>query len=64
MAYDDVANDPQNPFPGKLYNSPNSGDVYKDCKIDYKGADVNPDKFLAVLTGDQAKAKGKVLNST
>jgi legumain len=23
MSYDDVANDPENPFPGKLFNKPN-----------------------------------------
>ena len=42
MAYDDIANDPENPIPGKLFNKPNGDDVYIGCKIDYKGNDVNP----------------------
>jgi legumain len=64
MAYDDVANACENPFPGQLYNKPDGPDVYKGCKIDYKGDDVTPSKFIAVLEGDEAKAKGKVLKST
>ena len=42
MAYDDVANDPENPFPGQLFNKPNGQDVYKGCNIDYKGEEVTP----------------------
>jgi len=65
MAYDDIANNPSNPFPGKLYNKPDpSGpgvDVYEGCNIDYKGADVTPQNFMDVLTG---KASGKKLEST
>jgi len=65
MAYDDIANSPSNPFPGKLYNKPDpSGpgvDVYEGCNIDYKGADVTPQNFMDVLTG---KASGKKLEST
>lgn len=72
MAYDDIAHDSQNPFPGKVFNKPDrSGpgvDVYAGCKIDYKGADVTPDLFIAVITGDKAKVaghgNGKVLQST
>lgn len=51
MAYDDVANDPENPFPGKLYNKPNGQDVYTGCNIDYKGASVTPANFLNILKG-------------
>mmetsp|Transcript_5297 Transcript_5297/g.11703 ORF Transcript_5297/g.11703 Transcript_5297/m.11703 type:complete len:445 (-) Transcript_5297:73-1407(-) len=66
MAYDDIASDERNPFPGKLFNKPDPKgpgvDVYKGCKIDYKGEDVNVDNFLKVLTGDSS-AKGPVLKS-
>merc|ERR1712048_1533564 len=65
MAYDDIANNKQNPFPGKLFNKPDpSGpgvDVYEGCNIDYKGADVTPQNFMDVLTGS---ASGKKLEST
>merc|ERR1712178_262352 len=65
MAYDDIANNSQNPFPGKLYNKPDPTgpgvDVYEGCNIDYKGADVTPQKFMDVLTG---AASGKKLEST
>jgi legumain len=66
MAYDDMANNPSNPFPGKLFNKPTAAgeegvDVYAGCNIDYKGADVTPANFQAVLTG---QASGKNLGST
>jgi legumain len=67
MAYDDIANDPENPIPGKIANKPNGPDVYHGCKIDYKGDDVSPENFLAILQGDKAKVKGgngRVLGST
>lgn len=72
MAYDDIANDAENPVPGKLFNKPDpSGpgvDVYEGCVIDYKGNDVTPDNFIAILTGDKAKVaghgNGRVLEST
>ena len=67
MAYDDVANDPENPFPGKLFNKPNGEDVYAGCNIDYKGAAVNPTNFLNILKGNAAGVSGgngKVLKST
>merc|ERR1719386_226636 len=65
MAYDDIANNSQNPFPGQLFNKPDpSGpgyDVYAGCNIDYSGSDVTPQKFMDVLTGT---ASGKKLEST
>jgi legumain len=68
MAYDDIANDPSNPFPGQLFNKPSTGagkDVYSGCQIDYTGADVTPQNFLALLVGDASAVGGKkVLNST
>merc|ERR1719247_1555066 len=55
-----------NPFPGKLFNKPTAAgvpgkDVYKGCKIDYRGGDVTPENFVKVLTGT---GSGKVLKST
>jgi legumain len=66
MAYDDIANNARNPFPGKLFNKPTAAgvegvDVYAGCNIDYKGADVTPANFAAVMTGT---ASGKKLEST
>ena len=72
FAYDDIANNINNPFPGKVFNKPtynNPGvDVYEGVKIDYSKANVTPANFLAVLEGDKAAVKGKgterVLEST
>ena len=61
FAYDDIANSASNPFPGKVFNQPNGKDVYASCKIDYRGSDVNPKKFLQVIKGE---GSGKVLKST
>jgi len=66
MAYDDIANNSRNPFPGQLFNKPSKAgdagfDVYKGCNIDYKGEDVNSDNFVKVMTGT---ASGKKLEST
>jgi legumain len=66
MAYDDIANNARNPFPGKMFNKPTASgtagvDVYEGCNIDYKGSDVNPQNFMDVLTGS---ASGKKLEST
>jgi legumain len=67
MAFDDIANSHENPIAGKLFNKPNGEDVYGGCKIDYRGIDVTPSNFLAILEGDATKVKGgngKVLKST
>jgi legumain len=69
MAYDDIANDSENPFPGQVFNKPSllkkGKDVYAGVQIDYKGADVNSTNFLAVLRGDSAAVGGKkVLKTT
>lgn len=68
LAYDDIAGSPSNPFPGKMFNKPTPAgtpgvDVYEGCKIDYKGAQVNKDNFVKVLSGDTS-APGPVLKST
>lgn len=55
LAYDDIANNGQNPFKGQIFNKPDPTgkgvDVYAGCKIDYKGKDVTPETFLDVLSG-------------
>uniref|UniRef100_A0A915DKR3 Legumain n=1 Tax=Ditylenchus dipsaci TaxID=166011 RepID=A0A915DKR3_9BILA len=67
MMYDDIANNEENPFPGKIYNTPARKDVYKGVKMDYKGEDLNPKNFLAVLSGNKSAVEGgngKVIQST
>lgn len=63
MMFDDIATNPSNPFPGQIFNHPDGEDVYSGVKIDYRGADVTPEKFIAVMTGDIATAGGKVLTT-
>jgi len=66
LAYDDIANNRENPFPGQIFNKPNGKDVYAGCNIDYKGKDVTPDNFLAIIKGDATGVtggNGKVLKS-
>ncbi|KAE9421662.1 hypothetical protein Angca_010218 [Angiostrongylus cantonensis] len=67
MMYDDIANDPDNPYPGKLFNRPHGPDVYHGVKIDYKSDSVTPENFLNVLTGNAQNVTGgtgRVINST
>ena len=70
MSYDDVANSPSNPYPGKLFNKPTEAgtpgvDVYEGCNFDYSGADVTAANLISVLKGDSAAVGGKkVLKST
>jgi len=57
MIYNDIASDPSNPYPGKLFNKPTANgvpgvDVYQGCEPDYTGNEVTPHNFLAVLTGN------------
>ena len=61
FAYDDIADNSRNPFPGKVFNQPNGKDVYAGCQIDYRRGDVTPAKFLSVIKGE---GSGKVLKST
>merc|ERR1719197_2114031 len=63
LAYDDIANNNRNPFPGQIFNKPDGPDVYAGCKISYRGRDVTKDNFLKVLKGDSS-ANGPVLRST
>jgi legumain len=64
MMQDDIANNDENPIPGTLFNRPgdNSTNVYDGCLIDYRGAVVTKDLFLAVITGN-VSAGGPVLKS-
>jgi legumain len=72
LAYDDIANDGNNPFPGQIFNKPDPTgkgfDVYNNCKLDYTGDDVTPEVFLNILKGDaagnQGKGTGRVLSTT
>jgi legumain len=64
FAYDDIANNRRNPFPGLVFNKPDGEDVYAGVVIDYSGSNVTPAKFVAAITGDAETAGGKVLQST
>jgi legumain len=64
MQYDDIANNPSNPYPGQMFNKPTAAgtpgvDVYKGCKKDYTGAAVTPEMFVAAMTGDSSKTGGR-----
>lgn len=71
LAYDDIANNSRNPFPGKVFNKPSYAkqgqDVYAGVTIDYKGDNVSPQLFLDVLEGNRTavngKGSGKVLST-
>ena len=64
MAYDDIASDKHNPFPGKIFNAPSHHgpgiDVYKGCKIDYSGIDVTPQNFVKVLDEEERGNRPKI----
>ena len=67
LAYDDIANNSQNPFKGQIFNKPTAAgtpgvDVYAGCKIDYKGSNTTAANVIKVLTGDTS-APGPVLKS-
>jgi len=67
LAYDDIAQNRMNPFPGQLFNKPTpSGtpgvNVYDQSEIDYSGSAVNKENFLNVLKGIDTGA-GPVLKS-
>ena len=58
LAYDDIANNSENPFPGQIFNKPNGEDVYAGCSIDYTGRHVTPENFLAIIQGQAHKVSG------
>uniref|UniRef100_F6S8C9 GPI-anchor transamidase n=2 Tax=Ciona intestinalis TaxID=7719 RepID=F6S8C9_CIOIN len=53
MLADDMACNPRNPRPGKVYNNKNEAiDVYgNDVEVDYRGYEVTVENFIRVLTG-------------
>ncbi|CAI4225174.1 unnamed protein product [Auanema sp. JU1783] len=65
MMYDDIANNTQNPYPGKIFNEPDGPDVYEGLKIDYRAKDVTVKNFIKVLKGDNQirGGNGRVLET-
>jgi legumain len=51
--YDDIANNTNNPYSGKIFNRPNGSEVYTNVKIDYREEDVNVHNFFAILKGEK-----------
>ena len=65
FAYDDIAYNEKNPFPGEVYNRPDGPNVYSGVTIDYSFNMVTPENYISVLKGDSQNGKlKKVLNST
>lgn len=67
MAYNDLANDYENPFPGQIFNKPDGPDVYQGFVCDYEGEDVNVKNWEAIMLGDKSGVtggSGRVLEST
>ena len=54
MLADDVACNPRNPFPAKVYgNADRHLDLYGDSiEVDYRGYEVTVESFLRLLTGE------------
>jgi len=63
MMADDIANNPENPVPGNIINSPGGPNVYAGVNRDYTGTDVTPENFLNVLRGNRTDGTPKVLMS-
>lgn len=59
FVFDDIAHNPENPYPGQIFNRPGGENVYPGCAKDYTGWDVNRDTVLAVLQGDERAVAGK-----
>ncbi|XP_048026261.1 legumain-like [Megalobrama amblycephala] len=58
MMYDDIAQNPRNTSPGKIFSAVTElGDVYTGVPTDYTGKDVNPKNFLAALQGKTTSKK-------
>jgi len=67
---DDIASEPDNPFPNQIFNFPTplgiaGRNVYEGCVNEntYTGANVTLKNFLAVLEGNAEEATGPVLQS-
>lgn len=64
--YDDIANNPENPRPGVIINSPYGSDVYAGVPKDYIGDNVTVENLFAVLLGNKSAltgGSGKVVDS-
>lgn len=58
MMYDDIANNPSNPKPGKVFNWPGGPDVYVGTIKDYTSHTVTAANFLNILQGKDMKGIG------
>lgn len=64
--YDDIAFNPENPYPGKIINKPDGPDVYQGVPKDYTGSEVTVSNLFAAILGDKEAIKGgsgKVVDS-
>ncbi|XP_057437409.1 vacuolar-processing enzyme-like [Lotus japonicus] len=64
--YDDIANNKENKWPGKIFNKRNGPNVYEGVPKDYTGDAVSVKNFFAVLSGNKSATtggSGKVLDS-
>ncbi|KAH8944344.1 hypothetical protein BDL97_13G105000 [Sphagnum fallax] len=64
--YDDIAHNPENPYPGTIINHPEGSDVYHGVPKDYTGQDVTVSNFFAAILGDKSGIEGgsgKVVDS-
>lgn len=52
MAYNNIADNHNNPVQGDIFNWPTAPNAYNADQFDYQGDDVTAEKFLAVLRGD------------
>lgn len=63
MAYNDIVRHPKNPYPGKVFATPDHKNIYPGREnIDYTGKDANAENFFRVLLGDTHN--GRALQST
>jgi legumain len=64
--YDDIAQNSENPYKGKIINKPGGPNVYEGVPKDYTGSDVTVSNFYAAILGDKDAIKGgsgKVVDS-
>jgi len=62
---DDIANNQENPKPGKLFNRPDGPDVYHGVPKDYTKDNYTLANLWSVLSGEEPKSgSGKTLKST
>ena len=65
MMVDDIANNEQNPFPGKVINEVGGNDVYAGVPHDYTGGLVTPENFQKLMIGESVPGgSNKTLKST